>query len=57
MKRRELVKNRKLKSSLSNIMGFNEVMNENEMKCFIYRHTKHILFTVIWCQTHGKGPL
>ena len=22
-------------------------------KCFIYRHTQHILFTVIWRQTYG----
>ena len=26
-------------------------------KCFIERRTQHILFTVIWCQTYGKGPL
>ena len=26
-------------------------------KCFIYRRTQHILFTVIWRQTYGKGPL
>ena len=26
-------------------------------KCFIYRHTQHILFTVIWSQTYGKEPL
>ena len=26
-------------------------------KCFISRRTQHILFTVIWRQTYGKGPL
>ena len=26
-------------------------------KCFIYRHIQHILFTVIWRQTYGKGPV
>ena len=25
-------------------------------KCFILQCTQHILFTVIWCQTYGKGP-
>ena len=25
-------------------------------KCFIERRTQHILFTVIWRQTYGKGP-
>ena len=25
-------------------------------KCFIYRRTQHILFTVIWRQTYCKGP-
>ena len=26
-------------------------------KCFIYRRTQHILFTVIWRRTYGKEPL
>ena len=26
-------------------------------KCFFYRRTQHILFTVIWRHTYGKGPL
>ena len=26
-------------------------------KCFIWRRTKHILFTVIWRQTYGVRPL
>ena len=26
-------------------------------KCFIKRRTQHILFTVIWRQTYGRGPL
>ena len=24
---------------------------------FLFNNTQHILFTVIWCQTYGKGPL
>ena len=23
---------------------------------FIQQCTQHILFTIIWCQTYGKGP-
>ena len=26
-------------------------------KCFIKRRTQHILFTVIWRQTYGTGPI
>ena len=30
---------------------------EGRRTCFNKRHTQHILFTVIWRQTYGKGPL
>ena len=34
-----------------------QYLRGKERKCFIYRCTQHILFTVIWRHTYGKGPL
>ena len=32
-------------------------MQDEERKRFISRHTRHILFTILWNQTFGKWPI
>ena len=32
------------------------VKHEAIEKCLIFNNTQHILFTVIWRWTYGKGP-
>ena len=33
-----------------------QVGRKEGRKCFIYRRIRHILFTVMWRRTYGKGP-
>ena len=35
----------------------NNIGKREGWKCFLYWRIQHILSTVIWCRTYGKGPL
>ena len=45
-----------------NEMGHGRSFRENFQNLIVWKegrkcYIQHILFTVIWCQTYGKGPL